>query len=154
MKIYTGGDHAGVALKSRLIERLRGQGHEVIDMGPTTNAECDYPDYAGQVARAVRDNKGTRGVLVCGSGQGVNMAANKVRGVRAALLFNEESARLSRKHNDANVLCLGARMVAESDADAIVDAWFSTNFDGGRHEQRVAKIASLEEAEAALTPKK
>ncbi len=147
-KLFTGSDHAGFDLRQRLVAHLRQRGHEVEDLGPLSAESTDYPDWAAAVGRAVRGQPGAAGVLVCGSGLGVCIAANKIHGVRAALAWNVESARLSRAHNDANVLCVGARMVAEADALAIVDAWLETPFAGGRHELRVAKIAALEAQEA------
>jgi ribose 5-phosphate isomerase B len=143
-KIYAGSDHAGVTLRGRLVEHLRARGHEVEDLGPTTNASCDYPTSAAAVARAVRDDAGAFGLLVCGTGLGVCIAANKVRGVRAVDAWNVEGAKMSRAHNDANVLCLGERLMAEAEALAVVDAWLATAFEGGRHGRRVAQIAALE----------
>jgi ribose 5-phosphate isomerase B len=143
-KIYAGSDHAGFTLRRRLVEHLRGRGHLVEDLGPATAASCDYPTSAAAVARAVRDDAGTFGLLVCGTGMGVCIAANKVRGVRAVDAWNVEGAKLSRAHNDANVLCLGERMLPEAEALALVDAWLATTFEGGRHGRRVAQIAALE----------
>ncbi len=147
MKIYAGSDHAGFALKAKLVEHLRAQGHDVVDLGPPDGRPTDYPDPAAAVGRAVRGEAGTRGVLVCGSGIGVSIAANKIRGVRAVDAWNLESARLSRAHNDANVLCLGGRLLSEGDAQAIAKIWLETPFDGGRHGLRVDKIARIEEQE-------
>ena len=117
--------------------------------GTPSTASTDYPDWAATVGRTVRAQPGTLGLLVCGSGIGVCIAANKIHGVRAALGFNVEAARLARAHNDANVLCVGARLTTEADAFAIVDAWLTTSFEAGRHQGRVAKIAALEAEEAA-----
>src|SRR6185436_19668763 len=149
MKIFLGSDHAGVKLRKQLWERLRGQGHDAVDFGPDSEAPVDYPDWAARVGRAVRGESGAVGVLVCGSGIGVSMAANKLRGVRAVAPWNTEAARLSRAHNDANVLCLGARLLPDGDVDAILDVWLTTPFEGGRHGKRVAKMAALELAEIA-----
>jgi ribose 5-phosphate isomerase B len=144
-KIYAGSDHAGFALRHRLVEHLRGAGHTVEDLGTTSEASCDYPDYAAAVARAVTREPGTVGLLVCGTGMGVCIAANKIHGVRAVDAWNVEAALISRAHNDANVLCLGARTLAEGDALAITDAWLAAPFDGGeRHARRVEKIAVIE----------
>jgi ribose 5-phosphate isomerase B len=153
-KIYAGSDHAGFSLRRRLVDHLRGRGHLVEDLGPATDASCDYPTSAAAVARAVRDDGGAFGLLVCGTGLGVCIAANKVRGVRAVDAWNVEGAKLSRAHNDANVLCLGERLMSESDALAVVDAWLATPFEGGRHGRRVAQIAALEieESHAAELP--
>jgi transaldolase/glucose-6-phosphate isomerase len=148
VKIYLGSDHAGVKLRKQLVERLRSQGHQPIDFGPDSEAPVDYPDWAAKVGRAVRGDRGTLGVLVCGSGIGVSMAANKLRGVRAVAPWNLEAARLSRSHNDANVLCLGARLLPPGDAEAILDVWLATTFEGGRHATRVRKMNALEVSEA------
>jgi ribose 5-phosphate isomerase B len=146
--LFTGSDHAGFELRQRLVAHLRRLGHEVQDLGTPSTASTDYPDWAAAVGRAVREQPGALGLLVCGSGIGVCIAANKVHGVRAVDAWNVESARLSRAHNDANVLCVGARLVSEAEATSIVDAWLATPFEGGRHEGRVAKIAALEAQEA------
>jgi ribose 5-phosphate isomerase B len=146
-KLFAGSDHAGFELRQRLVAHLRHQGYEVHDLGAPSAASTDYPDWAAAVGRAVRGEPGTRGLLVCGTGLGVCMAANKINGVRAADVWTVETARLSRAHNDANVLCVGARTVGETEALAIVDAWLTTPFEGGRHQQRVAKIAALEAEE-------
>ncbi len=146
-KIYAGSDHAGFALRGRLVAHLRSRGRQVEDLGPPTDGSSDYPTWAAAVARAVRDDAGSFGLVVCGTGLGVCIAANKVRGVRAVDAWNLEGARQSRGHNDANVLCLGARLVAEADAIAIVDAWLETPFEGGRHARRVALIAAIESEE-------
>jgi len=143
-KIYAGSDHAGFSLRRTLVEHLRARGHLVEDLGPETNASCDYPTFAAAVARAVRNDAGAFGLLVCGTGLGVAIAANKVRGVRAVDAWNVEGAKQSRAHNDANVLCLGERLVPEAEAIAIVDTWLATSFEGGRHAVRVAQIAALE----------
>jgi RpiB/LacA/LacB family sugar-phosphate isomerase len=143
-KIYAGSDHAGFALRHRLVEHLRGGGHTVEDLGTATEASCDYPDYAAAVGRAVSGEAGAVGLLVCGTGMGVCIAANKIHGVRAVDAWNVEVAKVSRAHNDANVLCVGARTVQESDALAIADAWLAAPFDGGRHARRVEKITAIE----------
>jgi RpiB/LacA/LacB family sugar-phosphate isomerase len=147
VKIFLSSDHAGVKLRARLAERLRQQGHQTIDLGPLTEDPCDYPDAAAAVGRAVRGEAGSAGVLVCGSGLGVCVAANKIRGVRAVAPWSVESARLSRAHNDANVICLGARLLPETDVEAILDVFLSTAFEGGRHARRVGKVAALEAEE-------
>jgi ribose 5-phosphate isomerase B len=147
-KIYAGSDHAGFSLRHRLVEHLRAAGHTVEDLGTASEASCDYPDYAAAVGRAVGGEAGAVGLLICGTGMGVCIAANKIRGVRAVDAWNVEAAKISRAHNDANVLCLGARTLAEGDAVAIADAWLAAPFDGGeRHTRRVEKIAALETAE-------
>jgi len=143
-KIYAGSDHAGFTLRRRLVDHLRGRGYLVEDLGPATDASCDYPTFAAAVARAVRDDAGALGLLVCGTGLGVCIAANKIRGVRAVDAWNVEGAKQSRAHNDANVLCLGERLLPAAEAITIVDTWLATPFEAGRHARRVAQIAALE----------
>ena len=150
-KLFTGSDHAGFELRGRVVAHLRALGFEVEDLGSPSAESTDYPDWAAAVGRAVRDHAGTLGVLVCGTGIGVCIAANKIAGVRAVDAWNVESARLSRAHNDANVLCVGARLIPEAAAFSIVDAWLDTDFEGGRHARRVEKIAALEVEEAKLS---
>jgi RpiB/LacA/LacB family sugar-phosphate isomerase len=149
VKIYASCDHAGVALKAKLAAYLRERGNEVVDLGVNDEAPSDYPDWAARVAFAVRQEPEARGLVVCGSGVGVNIVANKVPGVRAVDAWSVEVARLSRSHNDTNVLCLGARFVDESQARQIADAWLETAFEGGRHQVRVAKIGGVEGQAAA-----
>lgn len=147
-KIYAGSDHAGFDLRRRLVAHLRAGGHAVEDLGTQSEASCDYPDYAAAVGRAVAGEPGAVGLLVCGTGMGVCIAANKIHGVRAIDAWNVEAARISRAHNDANVLCLGARTLAEGDALAIADAWLAASFDGGeRHTRRIEKISAIEAAQ-------
>ena len=140
MLLAFGSDHAGLQLKRILVEYAAQQGHECTDHGTDSDASCDYPDFAHAVARAVQAGDAERGILVCGTGLGVSMAANKHPGIRAAVCREEVSARLSRAHNDANVLCLGGRVTAAEYAKAILDVWLATDFEGGRHSPRVAKI--------------
>jgi ribose 5-phosphate isomerase B len=144
MKIAIGADHAGFTLKERLRLRLEQAGHQVLDEGTDSTESCDYPDFAAPVAHDVVDGRADRGILVCGTGVGMSIAANKVAGIRAALGTVPEEVRLARAHNDANILTLGARFIEEPAADALVDVFLDTAFDGGRHGQRVAKIAALE----------
>lgn len=146
MNIVAGSDHAGLSLKKALIERLRVAGHVVTDVGTHDDKSCDYPDYAAAVATAVASGRADRGLLVCGTGQGMAMAANRFAGVRAAVVADSFSARATRQHNDANVLCLGERVVGAGVAGEIADAFFSTAFEGGRHAARVAKMMSLVDA--------
>jgi ribose 5-phosphate isomerase B len=143
MKIVAGSDHAGLSLKTVLVERLRAAGHEVVDVGTHSAASCDYPDFANAVAGQVSKGEAERGLLVCGSGQGMAMAANRVPGVRAAVVADTFSARATRLHNDANVLCLGERVVGGGLAGDIVDIFYSTAFEGGRHAGRVAKMMAI-----------
>jgi RpiB/LacA/LacB family sugar-phosphate isomerase len=143
--IFVSSDHAGFVLREKLVRHLAArQDLRLEDRGPSRPDPVDYPDEAAKVARLVRDTPGARGILVCGSGIGMSIAANKVPGVRAVDAWSLDSARLSRQHNDTNVLCLGERLLSEEDAYAIVDTWLATPFDGGRHGTRVAKIAALE----------
>ena len=144
--IAIGADHAGYTLKERLKTWLAAIGHRVIDHGTHSTDSVDYPDYAAAVAQAVRAGGAERGVLVCGSGIGMAMAANKVAGVRAAVAADPDVARLARQHNDANVLALGARLTAPTRALEVVQAWLATPFEGGRHARRVDKLARLDGA--------
>ena len=144
MKIAIGADHAGLGLKNQLRDILRSDGHQVDDAGTHTPESADYPDYAGAVARAVASGAADRGILVCGSGAGMSIAANKIRGVRAALGVSREEVTLTRAHNDANVLALGARFLDPDTAGDLVRAFLATPFEGGRHQRRVDKISSLE----------
>lgn len=145
MRIAVGSDHAGFALKEKVAAHLRQRGHDVVDRGTTSTASVDYPDYAAAVARDVASGDVERGVVVCGTGQGSAMAANKVKGVRAAVVGDTFSAVMAMAHNDARVLCLGERVTGAGLALACVDAWLETAFEGGRHAQRVAKIDRLDE---------
>ena len=147
MKIAIAADHAGFALKEHLRASLQAEGYEVADHGTTSAESVDYPDYAGQVAHDVAGGKADRGVLVCSTGIGMSIAANKVHGIRAALVTNEDQAHLTRHHNNANVIALGARYTDEAAADRLVKIFLETGFDGGRHERRVEKIAKIENAE-------
>ena len=140
MKIAMGADHGGYVLKQELAEHLRSMGHEVIDHGPNGPESVDYPDYGRKVAMAVAGGDAERGVLVCGTGQGMAMTANKVKGVRAAVVSDVFSARMATLHNDARVLCLGQRVVGAGLALTLVDAWLAEQFEGGRHARRVGKI--------------
>lgn len=140
MRIAVASDHAGYALKEAIKRRLADRGESVDDFGAPGPEPSDYPDYGGAAARAVARGAADRGVLVCGSGQGMCMVANKIAGVRAALAWNTEIAQLSRRHNDSNVLCLPARFVTEGQAFQIVDEWLGASFEGGRHARRVEKL--------------
>ena len=140
MRIAVGSDHAGLDVKNIVKERLEALGHEVTDLGTNSPARTDYPDYAHLVGKAVAAGKADRGVLVCATGIGMCIAANKVSGVRAALAYSEETARLSRAHNDSNVLCLGGRTMDLPLALSMLEIWLETPFDGGRHKPRVDKL--------------
>src|SRR5687767_15436658 len=144
MRIALASDHAGYAEKERLKLVLTELGLDFEDLGPASDASVDYPDYARRVAEQVAQGQVEQGLLVCGSGTGMAMTANKVHGVRAAVAWSEETARLARRHNDANVLAIGARTTPAADIPNIVRAWFSTDFEGGRHSARVAKIRDVE----------
>ncbi len=147
MKIAIGADHAGFELKNHLGEILRQSGHEVCDFGTNSAESTDYPDYAVRVAKAVATGAAERGVLVCGSGVGMSIAANKVHGIRAAVGVAVEQVRLMRAHNNANILTLGARFTEPETARELLIAFLDAPFEGGRHERRIAKIARLEDAE-------
>ena len=144
MRIAIGADHAGFALKEKLRQRLASEGHEVVDFGTGSADSCDYPDYAQPVAREVAQGRSDRGILVCSTGIGMAMAANKVDGIRAAPAVNEDEVKMTREHNDANVLTIGAKYLDEQHAAGLIDIFLNTEFTGGRHARRVAKIAQLE----------
>jgi ribose 5-phosphate isomerase B len=146
MRVAIGSDHAGFALKAHLSETLISLGHEVDDLGTNSEEPVDYPPICAAVGRAVVKGEADRGIVLGGSGQGEQMTANKIRGVRAALCNDLYTARMSREHNDANVLSIGARIVAHQLADEILTLWLTTPFEGGRHERRIAQIAEIEEA--------
>jgi ribose 5-phosphate isomerase B len=143
MIIALGSDHAGFEHKHMLAAMLRNQGYDVLDFGTDSPASVDYPDYALRTAQAIATHEADYGVLVCGSGIGVSITANKIQGIRAANCITVEMAQLARKHNNANVVTLGQRLVSETLAQEIVSAFLHTAFEGGRHEGRVAKIHSL-----------
>ena len=145
MKIAIAADHAGFVLKEKLRERLAREGHEVVDFGPSSAESCDYPDYAQPVARDVGGGRADRGILVCATGIGMAMAANKVAGVRAAPAQSDDEVRFTREHNDANVLTLGAKYLDENRALHLIRIFLDTEFAGGRHARRVAKISQLEQ---------
>ena len=144
MKIAIGADHRGFPLKEKLIRFLRGKGLEVADLGTHRKDLCDYPDVAEHLARRVAGGAFDRGVLICGTGIGMSIAANKIKGIRAARCLTQRDARLSREHNDANVLALGGGVTPFKDAKALVDVWLKTEAEGGRHRRRVRKIEKLE----------
>jgi len=144
MRIAIGADHAGFPLKQHLVQTLARLGHAVDDRGTGSEAPVDYPPICAEVARLVTSGQADRGIVIGGSGQGEQMAANKVEGIRAALCNDLYTTRLSRKHNDANVLAIGGRIVAFALADEIVALWLTTPFDGGRHQRRLDQIAEIE----------
>ena len=143
-KIAIGSDHAGFALKSQLADHLREAGHEVDDLGTHSEESVDYPEYGALVARAVVDGQAEYGVCVCGTGIGIGIAANKVKGARAAVVHDATSARMARQHNDANVVCVGARLTGSQAAADAVDAFLAAEFEGGRHQRRIDEITELE----------
>jgi len=142
--IAIGSDHAGFELKEKIKKYLEQLGHEYKDFGTHNNESVDYPDYALKVAESVMKKESDKGILICGSGIGMCMSANKVPGIRAALCYNTETARLSREHNDANILTIGARLTDERIAKEIVNVWLKTEFAGERHARRVNKIKDIE----------
>jgi ribose 5-phosphate isomerase B len=144
MKLALSADHRGVGATRQLADRLRSNGHEAVILGNLTGETCDYPDPAYLVGSAVSKGEVQRGILLCGSGIGMSIAANKVKGVRAALVHDELTAEMSRSHNDANVLCISADLLGQRLIEKIVDIWLATPFQGGRHERRVKKIAAIE----------
>jgi ribose 5-phosphate isomerase B len=144
MKIAVGNDHRGVTVKQRLVGLLKELGHEVIDLGANSPASVDYPDYAIPVAEDVHKGAADRGILVCGTGHGMCITANKVAGVRAAICRDVIDAELSRRHNDANVMCLSADLIGEDQIEKMVQTWLTTDFEGGRHARRTEKIATYE----------
>jgi ribose 5-phosphate isomerase B len=144
MKIAVGNDHRGVAVKQRLLGLLRELGHEVTDLGAQSPASVDYPDFAIPVAEAVSTGKVERGILICGTGHGMCIAANKVVGIRAANCRDVVDAELSRRHNDANVMCLSADLIGDEQVEKMVRTWLTTEFEGGRHARRTEKIAAYE----------
>ncbi len=145
MKVIIGADHAGFAAKQALVAALKKMGHSVIDAGTDGPESVDYPDFAAQVARAVASAEAERGILVCGTGIGMAMAANKVPGIRAAVVTNEFTAEMSRRHNDANVLCMGARVHPVEKMEEYARIFLESPFEGGRHAGRVDKIKKLDE---------
>ncbi len=149
MKIAIGSDHRGLEVRQVIATAIEEAGHSVIDLGTHSGEPCDYPDIAAAVARAVVRGQADRGVLTCGTGIGVAIAANKIRGIRAAVCHDQRTARLSRNHNNANVLCLSADALSTDEICDIVTVWLSEEFEGGRHSRRVEKIHLLEDESAA-----
>ena len=139
-KFYIATDHAGYAVKAYIKEVVTNLGHEIVDLGPESADRVDYPDYAKKCAQAVLEDAGSLGILVCGTGIGISIAANKVPGIRAALCHDHYTAKLTRQHNDANILCFGERVVGKGVIEDMIEAFATTEFEGGRHAGRVAKI--------------
>lgn len=145
MKVAIASDHRGFHLKEKVISLLKAKGHEVIDDGPSNESSVDYPDFAALVAKKVSGGAADRGILICGTGIGMAIAANKFPGVRAAACVDEVTAELSRRHNDLNVLCLSGDLLSSRSTERLVEIWMSTEFEGGRHQRRVEKIRELED---------
>ncbi len=140
MKFYIATDHAGYALKEFTKDYVRSLGHEIVDLGPDSADRVDYPDFAKMCATSVIEDKGSFGILICGTGIGISIAANKVAGIRAALCHDAYTATATRAHNDANILCFGERVVGKGVIESMIDAFCNTEFEGGRHAGRVDKI--------------
>jgi len=144
MKIAVGSDHRGFGVKQKVVELVRRLGHEVVDLGTGNEDAVDYPDFAYRVGSAISEQQVDRGILICGTGIGMSMAANKIRGVRAALCHDDVTAEMSRRHNDANVMCLSADLLGDRIIERMIQIWLSTQFEGGRHARRVDKITKIE----------
>ena len=144
MKIAVASDHRGVDVKSRILEIVRGLGHEALNYGTDGDESVDYPDFASKVSSDVSSGEVDRGILICGTGIGMCIVANKFAGVRAAPVHDSLTAQLSRQHNDANVLCLSADLISEAGLDRLIDIWIKTDFEGGRHARRIDKIRDIE----------
>ena len=147
MKIGIGNDHSALEMKAEIIEFLKEKGHEVTDYGTNSPESCDYPVYGEIVARAVASGEVEQGILICGTGLGISLAANKVKGIRAAVCSEPSTAKLARAHNNCNILAFGARVVGPELAKMMVDTWLSTEFEGGRHQKRVDLIMAIEDKE-------
>jgi len=140
MKIAIASDHRGIEVKKRILRQLAEMGHEGVDLGPDGPGSVDYPDFAAKVANAITHHEVDRGVLICGSGIGMSIAANRFPGVRAALCHDEFNAEICRRHNDANIMCLSADLLSEQLVSRMVDIWVKTPFEGGRHSRRLEKL--------------
>ena len=145
MKFYIATDHAGFHYKDQVKEYLQSKGCEVVDLGPDSANRVDYPDYGRKCAEAVRDDEGSFGIVICGTGIGISMAANKVPGIRAALCHDSYTAQMARAHNNAQILAFGQRVVGMGVVESMIDAFINTSFEGGRHEGRVEKINAIDE---------
>lgn len=145
MKIAMGSDHGGIHLKNHIKAYLEGKGYEIVDCGTYTEASCDYPDFAEKVCKTVTAGEVDKGILVCGTGIGISMAANKCKGIRAALVADVFSAKMAAEHNNANVICMGERTTGVGLAEMMVDTFLTTPFAGDRHQRRIDKIMALEE---------
>ena len=144
MKIAIGNDHAAVDMKNGIVEHLQKQGYEVINFGTDSNESTDYAIYGEQVAMAVKNGEADLGICICGTGVGISLSCNKVKGIRACVCSEPYTAKLSRQHNNSNVLCFGARVVGQGLAEMIVDEWLNASFEGGRHQRRIDRITDIE----------
>jgi ribose 5-phosphate isomerase B len=151
MKVAIASDHRGFHLKEKVISLLKAQGHTVVDDGPSSETSVDYPDFAALVAKKVSSGEVDRGILICGTGIGMAISANKFPGVRAAAVVDEVTAELSRRHNDLNVLCLSGDLLSSRVTERLVEIWMATEFEGGRHARRVEKIGELERGNRGQT---
>ncbi len=147
MKIAIGNDHAAVELKNHIVKYLEDKGYEMVNLGTDTNESCDYAVYGKKVADAIVSGECDLGILICGTGIGISLAANKVKGIRAAVCSEPYSARLTRQHNNANIIAFGARVVDEKTAETIVDEFLNAEFEGGRHQKRIDQITAIENGE-------
>ncbi len=147
MKIAIGNDHAAVEMKNHIVKYLEAKGYEMVNFGTDTNESCDYPIYGKKVADAIKNGECELGILICGTGIGISLAANKVKGIRAAVCSESYSARLTRQHNNANIIAFGARVVDEKTAENIVDEFLNAEYEGGRHQKRVDMITAIENEE-------
>ncbi len=147
MKIAIGNDHVAVDMKNHITKYLEEKGHVIVNFGTDSSDRCDYPIYGKKVADAVASGECERGILICGTGIGISLAANKVKGIRAAVCSEAYSARLTRQHNDANIIAFGARVVGSATAEMIVDEFINTEYEGGRHQNRIDMIAAIEKGE-------
>lgn len=147
MKIAIGNDHVAVDMKHHIAKYLEEKGHEILNFGTDSDERCDYPVYGKKVAAAVANGECERGILICGTGIGISLAANKVKGIRAAVCSEAYSARLTRQHNDANIIAFGARVVGPATAEMIVDEFLNTEYEGGRHQKRIDMITAIEQGE-------
>jgi len=147
MKIAIGNDHVAVEMKNHIKKYLEEKGYEVINFGTDSSERCDYPIYGKKVAEAVASGECERGILICGTGIGISLAANKVKGIRAAVCSEAYSARLTRQHNDANIIAFGARVIGEATAEMIVDEFLNAEYEGGRHQKRIDMITAIEQGE-------
>ena len=147
MKIAIGNDHVAVGMKNHITEYLTAKGYEIVNFGTDTSERCDYPVYGKKVAEAVVRGECELGILICGTGIGISVAANKVKGIRAAVCSEPYSARLTRQHNNANIIAFGARVVGEATAEMIVDEFLNAEYEGGRHQTRIDMISAIEQGE-------